>query len=559
MPINRKLQNIIGTEHITDAAENAIAAQAEGGATLAFKNVAVSGQSNIVADVSTDTLNIAAGANVTITTNAGTDTITIAATDTNTDTNTFRPVTAGGNTLASNETLAFTAGSNVTISESAGAVTIAATGGSPGGSDTHIQYNNGGSFGGISSFAYTDTANSEKFVISASSDQDLVRITQTGTGKALVVEDSTNVDSTPFEIDANGKVGINGAANTSGAHLYVGGRIHTSDQFRAGTGTDNLPIYSFISDTATGMRGGNDGTVRLITAGNERFRVASAGQFGIAGANYGTAGQVLTSGGASAAPSWAAAGGGGAVTSMGSVNNANPPTFTNDGEVTLGWSDNHYGFPAHTAIQQASSIGPGNYSGQTPALWPCYWPTDKGYVDTVKVRIYSASTTGGAADCKLGLYKADANGFPTNRICEVDISPTSTGNHFVTITLSSGASAHSLSRGEMFWVGLLGPNAINWASPGNIRFYGQNTTHYTAAGPFSGSGWGPNPGYKYDGVIELQVSNKRINAWPSDILDVGTYSFDNTTNDDVTMKTDSTMLGAYSYRPYIQLTPRTTA
>ena len=41
--------------------------------------------------------------------------------------NTFRTVTAGGNTLEQNETLAFTAGTNVSISENAGAVTIAST------------------------------------------------------------------------------------------------------------------------------------------------------------------------------------------------------------------------------------------------------------------------------------------------------------------------------------------------------------------------------------------------------------------------------------------------
>ena len=46
---------------------------------------------------------------------------------TETVTNSFRTVTAGGNTLGSSETLAFVAGSNVTISESAGAVTIAST------------------------------------------------------------------------------------------------------------------------------------------------------------------------------------------------------------------------------------------------------------------------------------------------------------------------------------------------------------------------------------------------------------------------------------------------
>lgn len=43
------------------------------------------------------------------------------------DTNTFRTVTAGGNTLGASETLAFTAGTNVQISESAGAVTISST------------------------------------------------------------------------------------------------------------------------------------------------------------------------------------------------------------------------------------------------------------------------------------------------------------------------------------------------------------------------------------------------------------------------------------------------
>ncbi len=50
----------------------------------AFSNVAVSGQSTVAADGSTDTLNVAAGSNVTITTNASSDTVTISSTDTNT-------------------------------------------------------------------------------------------------------------------------------------------------------------------------------------------------------------------------------------------------------------------------------------------------------------------------------------------------------------------------------------------------------------------------------------------------------------------------------------------
>jgi hypothetical protein len=45
-----------------------------------FGTIAVSGQPNVVADASADTLTLAAGSGITITTNAGTDTVTIAAT-----------------------------------------------------------------------------------------------------------------------------------------------------------------------------------------------------------------------------------------------------------------------------------------------------------------------------------------------------------------------------------------------------------------------------------------------------------------------------------------------
>ena len=47
----------------------------------------------------------------------------------------------------------------------------------------------------------------------------------------------------------------------------------------------------------------------FYTGGSERMRIGSAGQLGIGGANYGTAGQVLTSNGAAAAPSWQTAAG----------------------------------------------------------------------------------------------------------------------------------------------------------------------------------------------------------------------------------------------------------
>ena len=85
------------------------------------------------------------------------------------------------------------------------------------------------------------------------------------------------------------------------------------------------PAINFTnSDTGTGTGNGfgigiNDAEspyiynrentdIRIATNNTERFRIGSSGQFGIGGATYGTAGQVLTSGGASAAPTWGGAG-----------------------------------------------------------------------------------------------------------------------------------------------------------------------------------------------------------------------------------------------------------
>ncbi|SVD05103.1 uncharacterized protein METZ01_LOCUS357957, partial [marine metagenome] len=56
-----------------------------GGASLAFKTISVSGQSNIVADDTADTLTLIASGDTTITTSAGNDSITIDTTITTVD------------------------------------------------------------------------------------------------------------------------------------------------------------------------------------------------------------------------------------------------------------------------------------------------------------------------------------------------------------------------------------------------------------------------------------------------------------------------------------------
>lgn len=72
----------------------------------------------------------------------------------------------------------------------------------------------------------------------------------------------------------------------------------------AGVDGSNTTPTLVGNDTNTGVFFPAADTVALATGGVTRFQAGPSGQLGIAGATYGTSGQVLTSGGASAAPSW---------------------------------------------------------------------------------------------------------------------------------------------------------------------------------------------------------------------------------------------------------------
>lgn len=113
---------------------------------LTFKTVAVSGQSDVVADSSADTLTLAAGSNMTLTTNAATDTVTFAAASTATDS--FKTISVSGQSDvvadSSTDTLTLVAGSNMTITTNAGTdtITFASTGGGGGGTTSQVTGSN---------------------------------------------------------------------------------------------------------------------------------------------------------------------------------------------------------------------------------------------------------------------------------------------------------------------------------------------------------------------------------------------------------------------------------
>ena len=104
---------------------------------------------------------------------------------------------------------------------------------------------------------------------------------------------------------------------TVGSHTVVSnGDVLGGIQFNGSDG-DSFESGASIKAEVDGTPGANDMPGRLVfsttadgaASPTERFRIGSAGQLGIGGATYGTAGQVLTSGGASAAPTWSTSSG----------------------------------------------------------------------------------------------------------------------------------------------------------------------------------------------------------------------------------------------------------
>ena len=83
--------------------------------------------------------------------------------------------------------------------------------------------------------------------------------------------------------------------NLTSGHLNVGSNIQLGN---AGVAT----ATTFVGN----LTGNVNATSNLLLqiGGSEKFRVGSSGQLGIAGANYGTSGQVLTSGGSGSAATW---------------------------------------------------------------------------------------------------------------------------------------------------------------------------------------------------------------------------------------------------------------
>jgi len=254
-------------------------------------------------------------------------------------------------------------------------------------------------------------------------------------GRVLV---GNTQDSSPFSwglglqvsgTSTNAGLSIRRDQNTSGGALlmFVKSRgslngntvVQDGDQiggmyFNAADGTDVNSYAAQIAAEIDGTPGSNDvpGRLKFSTTADgaasptERLRIASSGQIGLGGANYGTSGQVLTSNGSSAAVTWEdASGGGGITTQVGNASGIVTSMFLTDaidhkitatGICTITTTQAGIEGQSHTiriVNSGVANVGFSTYflfpSGSTPSL-----PTADGAVSLISFTVHDSVGAG---------------------------------------------------------------------------------------------------------------------------------------------------------------------
>ena len=186
--------------------------------------------------------------------------------------------------------------------------------------------------GGFALSAGTFTApggfsiNSGNVIISGDIAHDADSDTTFGFGAGADTFRVQTAGSEQLRITSQGRIGLNGVVPTS-SHANVTSSIHLADSntILSRTGNQYFALYQNLKQTSADVTrylvdgyasayAQHTGTHRFYTVGNgtgntnatvtERLRIGNSGQIGLGGANYGSSGQVLTSGGSGSAVSW---------------------------------------------------------------------------------------------------------------------------------------------------------------------------------------------------------------------------------------------------------------
>ena len=115
---------------------------------------------------------------------------------------------------------------------------------------------------------------------------------------------TSEITAHSFKVGNNiqlGNAGIITATSFSGNNVVANHFINVGSNIQLGN-AGVATATTFVGNLTGNVN--NTGNLLLQVGGGEKFRVGGSGQLGIGGANYGTSGQVLTSGGSGGAVTW---------------------------------------------------------------------------------------------------------------------------------------------------------------------------------------------------------------------------------------------------------------
>jgi hypothetical protein len=147
-----------------------------------------------------------------------------------------------------------------------------------------------------------------------------------GTRMAFKTRTTGGTVTEAVRIDASQNVGIGTSSPTS--RLQVSGSSPFVNIIQTGASNGLAVGFENADGSARINTLGGNYDIKFLMQNTERFRMGASGQFGIGGGNFGTSGQVFTSGGSGAAPSWATPAAGGSLIFLSSVTASSSATVS---------------------------------------------------------------------------------------------------------------------------------------------------------------------------------------------------------------------------------------
>ena len=225
-------------------------------------------------------------------------------------------------------------------------------------------------------------------------------------------------------------IGVGGSA----AMYFQTSKVEANKPFEILAGSASAPSLAMKDDSNTGIFKVEADSIGFATAGSERLRIGTAGQLGLAGANYGTDGQVLTSTGTGTAPAWEDAGGGGA-----------PNT-------NAAWSGTAIPLMG-IAPYGTASYATGSSQNSNVYYWPWLCPRDM----TLGTAYLHISTASSSSSLLIGIYSNnETTDAPSTKMASITMPTTSTGYNS-----SSSWTTHTtldLEADTLYWMAQTAPD-----------------------------------------------------------------------------------------------------